>query len=122
MAGVRWVRLDVDYFHNPKVLTAGRAGRDLHLASICWVGSQLTDGHIPTQVVPMLIRDAGVRRDAVDAVCDAGLWIPNGSSFHLHDFVTMNGSRAEVEHERELNRARQRAFRARQLDQQRGET
>lgn len=103
MAGPRWVRLDVDYFDNPKVLAAGRDGRDLHLASICWVGAQVTDGAIPAQVVPTLMRDAGVPRRAIELVVAAGLWIPNGSSsFELHDYLEMgNPSRASVERERQ---------------------
>jgi len=118
VAGSRWVRLDVDYFHNPKVLAAGRDGRDLHLASICWVGSQLTDGVIPAQVVPILIHDARIRgqvhaQSAIDAVCAAGLWIPNGDGFHLHDFTNMNGTRLDAERERERWRENQRRHRAR---------
>lgn len=108
MAGSRWVRLDVDYFRNPKALAAGREGRLLHLASICWVGSQLTDGVIPAQAVPSLVADAGAKSFAIQAVIDAGLWIPNGgSSYELHDYVAMNGSRADVERERESWRQRQ---------------
>jgi hypothetical protein len=107
MAGSRWVRLDVDYFHNPKVLAARRDGRDLHLASICWVGSPLTDGRIPAQVIPAILHDAGVKQRAVDLAVDAGLWVPNGNGFHLHDFTEMNGTRADVEREREGWRRRQ---------------
>jgi len=114
MAGARWVRLDVDYFRNPKALAAGRDGRDLHLASICWVGGQLTDGIIPAPVVPMICRDAGVEPHAVDLAVAAGLWTPNGgSAFELHDFVEMNGSRSDVERARAQWRERQRRFRAR---------
>lgn len=110
MAGTRWVRLDVDYFRNVKALSAGRDGRDLHLASICWVGGQLTDGQIPTNALPTILRDAGVRPSAVNLVVAAGLWVPNGDGFHLHDFVEMNGTRADVEHERAAYLERQRRY------------
>jgi hypothetical protein len=113
MAGVRWVRLDVDYFTNPKALAAGPGGRGLHLASICWAGSQLTDGHVPEAAVPLILHAAGTNRRAVSAVVDAGLWIPNGDGFILHDFVEMNGSKADVEAERERWREKQRRARAR---------
>jgi hypothetical protein len=116
MAGPRWVRLDVDYFRNPKVLVAGRDARDLHLASICWAGQMLTDGHIPAAAVEALARDAGIvaraRPSAVDHAIDAGLWVVNGAGFVLHDFVEMNGSRSEVEAVREQWRERQRRARA----------
>lgn len=115
MAGPRWVRLDVDYFRNPKAIAAGRDGRDLHLASICWVGSQLTDGHIPADVLSTVAADAGIvhRRftgAAVDRIVAAGLWVPNGDGWDLHDFVEMNGTRAEVEQERAAYLERQRRY------------
>lgn len=120
MAGARWVRLDVDYFGNPKILAAGRDGRDIHLASICWVARYHTDGDIPTTALPMIFRDAGVRLTVADRATDravaAGLWVPNGDGFHLHDFVEMNGTRDEhdqkhaayLERQRRYNRKRQR--------------
>jgi hypothetical protein len=114
MAGPRWVRLDVDYFHNPKVLAAGRDGRDLHLASICWVSRYLTDGHIPGEALDAIAHDAGLpprqRPLAVERALVAGLWLPTGVGYELKDFVEMNGSRAEAEHERELYRERQRRY------------
>lgn len=117
MAGNRWVRLDVDYFHNPKVVTAGRNGRDLHLASICWVGRYLTDGHIPGDVVPLIGSDAILTSDqrgrAVERAVEAGLWIPVGSGFDLKDFVEMNGSKADADREREQWRLRQKQYRSR---------
>lgn len=118
MAGPRWIRLDLDYFANPKTLSAGRDGRDLHLASLCWVGRYLTDGLIPPEAVEAIARDAGLvsrsRARAVERVQDAGLWVPNGAGWEVHDFVEMNGSRADVEHERDQWRARQRRARSRQ--------
>lgn len=119
MAGPRWVRLDVDYFHNPKALAAGRDGRDLHLASICWVGRYLTDGHIPADAVPAIASDAGVSpravARAVDRITASGLWLPtDGADFYLKDFTEMNGTRTDVERERDSWRERQRRYRNRQ--------
>lgn len=111
MAGTRWVRLDVDYFLNPKATAAGRDGRALHLASICWSHAQLTNGHVPAAVVPVLLQVAGVPRSAIDQVLGAGLWVTNGVGFEIHDFVEMNGSRDDVERERERWRDRQRRYR-----------
>ena len=115
MAGQRWIRLDVDYFDNPKALAAGRDGRDLHLASICWVGRYLTDGHIPAAAIPTIARQAGVRENAADLVANAGLWVPNGDGFYLHDFTAMNGTKAEVNVKHEQYLERQRKYRAKQL-------
>lgn len=107
MAGTRWIRLDVDYFHHPRALAAGRDGRAVHLASLCWAGSLLTDGHIPGQAVPGILLDAGTRRTAVDLVVESGLWLPNGDGYDINDYLDRNPSRAEVEKERDQWRTRQ---------------
>jgi len=107
MAGNRWVRLDADYFTNPKTLAAGRDGRALHLASICWVARHLTDGHIPSEALDTILHSAGVKRSTVDAVVHSGLWTPNGVGYVVHDYLESNPSRADVEREREQWRQRQ---------------
>ena len=120
MAGQRWVRLDVDYFANPKALAAGRDGRDLHLASICWVGRYLTDGHIPTAAIADIAHAAGVdnrrRGHGIERAVFAGLWVPNGDGFELHDFVEMNGTRADAEKASALYRERQRRYNKRRTE------
>jgi len=120
MAGSnRWVRLDVDYFGNPKALAAGRDGRDLHLASICWVGRFLTDGHIPVGAIEDIAHAAGLNRRqrdrALERAATSGLWLPtDGHDFYLKDFTDLNGTRADVERERAQWRERQRRARSRQ--------
>lgn len=115
MAGGRWVRLDVDYFHNPKVLTAGRNGRDVHLASICWMGRFENDGLIPDSAVRAIADEAGLtwrtRDAAVEAVVDAGLWIPVGCGFELKDYLESNPSKAQRQRERDATRARLQRYR-----------
>lgn len=115
MAGQRWVRLDVDYFGNPKTVAAGRDGRALHLASICWVGRFLTDGHIPPSAVRTIAAEAGLRSPgtALAAALGAGLWVPNGDGYELHDYVEMNGSRSDAEKDRARWREAQARTRAR---------
>jgi len=111
MAGQRWVRIDVDYLTNPKVTAAGHDGQRLHFVSILWSARHLTDGHIPASTVSSLIHDSYSRRVTVARVVDAGLWVPNGDGFNVHDFTEMQHTREEVERQRERWRANQRRFR-----------
>jgi hypothetical protein len=119
MASQRWVVLDVDYFANPKILAAGSPARELHLASICWVGRYLTDGFIANSAVEDIAHAARVTprqtRDTVSRLVTNRLWIPSGDGYVLHDFTTMNGTRAEYEKSREKWRERQARYRAKQL-------
>lgn len=111
MAGANWVRLDSGYFRNPKVRAASREARYLHIAAICWCSDQSTNGHVPAAAVPMLLQDAEVKRSAVADAVNAGLWVPNGDGFVLHDFDVMNGSLSAAHRQRERQRERQRRWR-----------
>jgi len=110
---MRWIKLDVDYFGHPKALIAGRDGRDLHLASLCWMGRYMKDGAIAPEVIPEIARMAGLdTRHAVvalDRVTAAGLWIPNGGDgYELHDFTAVNGTKADWDAPTERARERTR--------------
>lgn len=115
MAG-DWVRLDADYFSNPKVLAAGRDGAALHLASICWCAMHETDGRVPKVALPTIMSWAGVHRRAVDAAMAAGLWVANGDGFVVHDFDVMNGSQSQAHRQRQQWRERQRRSRESRKD------
>jgi hypothetical protein len=52
----------------------------------------------------------------VDGVVDAGLWVPNGASYDIHDYVQFQQTRSEVEQEREQWRKRQRRYREGDMD------
>ena len=106
-AGTRWARLDLDYFDNPKARAAGLQGRALHLASICWSSAQLTDGDVPQWQLSVLLAQADVTRRAVERVVDAGLWLPYGRGYLIHDFEQHQPTRAAVERERQQWRERQ---------------
>lgn len=109
-----WIRWDVDYFTNPKAITAGVEGRALHMASACWSGMHATDGYVPADAVRVLCMWADVpQRKALDRVVDSGLWVANGTGFVLPGYLERNPSRADVERERAAQRERQRRYRSR---------
>jgi hypothetical protein len=108
---VGWVKLDDGFFRHPKVVRAGRDGRALYLAGLCWCSSQLSNGVTPAELLPLLAFDAGVPLDdaavAADRLVEVGLWerVPEG--WKVHDYEEHQRTREQVEHERELNRKRQ---------------
>jgi hypothetical protein len=109
------VRIDCDYLSNPKVLAAGRDGRDLHLASILYVGQHELDGVIPAQAVPELVRALGFKPRVIEAVLDAGLWIPNGgSTLALPGYLERNPTKEQQETKRAGWREAQRRKRERE--------
>ena len=112
MAGTRWVRLDVEYFGNPKMARAGKDGRLLHLASMCHAGAHLTDGHVAAELVGPLCKLAGVRAATVDRLVKVGLWVPVDGGYLIHDYLAMQDSRATVELRRKNKAERMTKWRA----------
>ena len=78
---------------------SGSGGALLHLVSICWSASQLTDGHIPAAAVLMLCHEADVPKSTPARLVEAELWLPTGQDFYVKDYLEMNPSRGEIEEE-----------------------
>jgi hypothetical protein len=111
VAGPRYVRLDVDYFSNPKVVGVSAPARLLHLSAICWSGSQLTDGEIPAAAMRYLMPGAGARRRHLDELIGARLLYEIDGDFVIHDYTAMQDSRADVERKRRLKAERMQRWR-----------
>ena len=103
---VTWVKLDDNFFRNPKARTAGKNGRELYLASCCWSASQLTDGRVPKETLGQLAADAEVPRSTSNRLVAVGLWHDRGDHYEIHDFLKYNRAREDVEAEREASRER----------------
>ena len=104
-----WVRIDDGYFTNPKAIAAGPNGRALHLASICWASANLSDGHVPRQVLPVLAAIAGVKAaPASSALIDAGLWADTPDGWQIKDYLEFNPSAEKVKADRAAAAERQR--------------
>jgi hypothetical protein len=88
-----WARIDDGYYENPKVLSAGRDGRDLHLASIVWMAAHWKKqrGVIPSSVLPLLMTHSGVSRRtfnlAIRILEKSELWeVLASDGWLLHDW------------------------------------
>lgn len=117
MGGTRWIKIDTSYLRNPKVSAVPGPSRLLHLSSILWTADQLTDGHVPARVLPELVTQADIARSwaarRAEDLVDAGLWIPNGDGWDVHDFAEMNRQalKANVERQRRAWATRQATIR-----------
>lgn len=109
-----WVKLDDQFHTHPKIQAAGRDGRDLWLAGLCYSSANLTDGIIPKTAVPIIAAMAGVKPSVAKRVVDAGLWEDEGATFRVHDYLEHQSSKEKVEAERARTRQRKERFRERQ--------
>ena len=114
MTAVRWVRLDLNYFSNPKILRVSTPAKLLHLAAICWSGSHLTDGHIPLTVIPYLLAQAGATRRHLAELDTADLVNEIDGDYLVHGYLDMQDSRQRVLENIELARERKRRWKAKQ--------
>lgn len=96
-----WVKLDDGFFDHPKAIAAGPLARELNFAAWCWTAANLTDGHIPSHVLPLIAAKAGVKPTLSKRLVEVGLWHTNGDGWNINDFLAYNRSRSKVEEDRE---------------------
>lgn len=109
-----WVKLDDGFFLNAKALAAGRDGRDVYLASLCWSSQQLTDGIVPAHTLPIIGALCGVTDidQAASRLVDVGLWENHVDGWIIHDYLDWQQSKED--REEWLRRDRERKRRARE--------
>lgn len=103
-----WVRIDDQSPRNQKMLKAGAAACWLWVCGIAHCQSQLTDGFISEEALPMI----GVAKDAVKlarTLVDVGLWESADGGFRIHDYLEYNQSREDVLKKRREDSERKRA-------------
>lgn len=102
-----WGRLDDGLYDHPKLDVLGRSklpAVGLWTLSISWSNRRLTDGFIPSDRVLAL----GGTRQLAEALVTAGMFDRGEGGYVIHDFLTFNDSREQVESRREADRNRKR--------------
>ena len=98
-----WVRLDVGFPRNPKVLALleekeGHRAAFVYLCGLVYCGEQGTDGFIPRSALPLL---HGRPRDS-ELLASHDLWFPQGrSGWDIHDWHEFQQSNVETQARRE---------------------
>lgn len=91
-----WVRLDDGFATHPKILGLSDASLRVLLESYCYAAQHMTDGLLAPAVASRL----GTRKARTELV-SAGLWDETPEGVVIHDYLTYNPSRAEVEERRD---------------------
>lgn len=119
-----WARFDDQYPDHPKIVDVGPLGMALHTAATCYCARYLTDGFVPAAMMARLINLDGINivnngiSNAVtnamltDELTRAGLFDETTGGFFVHDYLDYNPPAAQVKAERERNKARQVAWKA----------
>lgn len=103
-----WLRIDDRVRTHPKIAQAGPAAAWLWFCGICYCREHLTDGLIPSAVVPGLALGLTQASKHAERLVSVGLWHARPEGFEVHDFLDWNPKRSEVESERNKERDRKR--------------
>jgi hypothetical protein len=108
-----WFKVDDGLWGHPKWRRVPHRARSLWVTAGAWSADQLTDGFIPTHILPAL---DGATRDARELV-DAGLWQAVEGGFQFWQWLERQPSREAVLAERAAATERQRIARERRKSQ-----
>jgi hypothetical protein len=109
---VAWVKLENSMPEHPKVLAAGPLAAWLHVCGLAYCDRNLTDGFISDRVLPRLA-DISKPKACANALVTAGLWREVEGGYAIHDYLTHQRSKAQVEAEKQAAVERARRYRER---------
>ncbi len=107
-----YAKFDDGFADHPKNRGLSDGAFRLHVSGILHSARWLTDGAVPADVLPDLMRR--YRPAYLAELIDRGLWreVLPGALYQIHDYLQWNDSRAKVEARRERNAKRLAEWRA----------
>ena len=113
MARRGYVQLVNEFYENDKVqklrdTCVGAVGLFCMILSYC--GDKMTDGHIRDRPLKYVLRATDAE---IDALCNEGMLEPDGSDgYWVHDYLTHNRSKAQIQHSNKAAAERMRKTRS----------
>ena len=107
-----WVKLDDDFFENPKTGPLSKSAKLLYLAGLTYCAKGLTDGQIDARGVRVVRALAEAGQKAVSELETAGRWEKNGSGYAVHDWLDYNPPAAKILAQREAAKERMKQARS----------
>ena len=97
-----WVKVDDQFYDHPKAIKAGRDGRDLFIAGLCYCAAQLTDGFIAAESVPLIAAKAGIpnAKKAATTLVSVGFWDSVDGGYSVHEYLEYNPSGDKIKADR----------------------
>jgi hypothetical protein len=109
---VTWVRISDDLFTHDKFNAAWEReppSVGLWLFAASHSGHRLLDGAVPGRFVRQWFTTTARERRATQALVEAGLWVPNGDGWTIHDWTDYNPTREIILAKRAADSARKSA-------------
>ena len=108
-----WIKIDDSFPDHPKVVGLSDKAFRVHINGLCYCGKYLTDGKVPMKIAARFSEEDMA---VIAELSMAGLWIedlPN-NGFIIHDYLTHQTSKDQVEQKRANLRERQKRYREKQ--------
>lgn len=83
-----WFKVDDRLAFHPKVMKAGNEAIGLWVRAGSWAAAHLTDGEIPSEMLPIL----GGNRIQAGRLVRAGLWVEFDGGYKFHDWTVYQPS------------------------------
>ena len=112
-----WFKLDDSFHSHPKVLQAGNEAVGLYVRCGSYCAQHLTDGFVPSGVV-FLYGNV----ELASVLVESQLWVPVTGGWRMHDYLTYNPSKVQVQADREAAAKRQRDARERRAKERAGQS
>jgi hypothetical protein len=109
-----WLKVDDKFTDHPKIAGLSDAAFRLHMCGLTYCARHLTDGRVPANEVPRLVRR--LRKAAVDELIREGIWremrpFDKLEAYEIHDYLQWNDSKEHVMEKRDAWAERQRRAR-----------
>lgn len=92
-----WVKLDDGFYRHAKARAAGKDGRALFVASLCWCAANSTNGLVHDYDLAVLAAEADVKGPATARrLVDVGLWEPVTGGWVVRSYLEYNPSADHV--------------------------
>jgi DnaD/phage-associated family protein len=94
-----WTRIDDKFLNNIKIQKAGALGMSLYLAGLIHCNTNLTDGFIDEEILPMLygLSFQTPRNKSVERLVELKLWHRVDGGYEVNDFLDFNRSKSQIE-------------------------
>jgi len=95
-----WLRIDDGFVEHERVEPLTDKAFRLHVTGMCLCARKLTDGFVSDKDVRVSLTISGSTRRQLQVLVEAGLWVPNGTGYDIHDYLDYNPTAEKVREDR----------------------
>jgi hypothetical protein len=99
-----YVKLDVEYAHDPKMIDAGPMAELLYVRALCFAKRSMKDGFIAERQLPAVALGIPAPHKHAATLVEVGAWEKTTGGWNITSWLKRNKSAARIAHEIEARR------------------